>query len=60
MANQNHLAEFICLRMVPMAAKQGAHSRLKAPKAMSAPWLETIVAKACHISWSPSPKSARL
>ena len=60
MAIQNHFAEFICLRMVPMAAKQGAHSRLNAPKAIMAPVPETIVPKACHISASPSPKSARL
>ncbi len=32
MANQVHLALFISRLMAPMAAKQGAHSRLKTRK----------------------------
>ena len=65
MANQNHLGSSIWRRMVPMAAKHGAQSMLKATKAHMAPtWsvpaMVNMLAKPCHIETefsvaSPSP-----
>ena len=47
--------------MVPMAAKHGAHSRLKAQKAMIAGTLPPISApNAIHMDGSASPASPRL
>ena len=51
-------AELICARMVPMAAKHGAHSRLNAPKAAMAPMLGNMPAKAAHRLGSVSVPSA--
>ena len=54
MANQNHLGSSICLRMVPMAAKHGAHSMLNATNAHMAPtWsvpaTVNMPANPCHM-----------
>ena len=54
-----HFADPICARIVPMAAKQGAHSRLKAPNAAMAPALGKSAANADHRLGSVSVASAK-
>ncbi len=59
MAAAVHLALFISRLMAPMAAKQGAHSRLKAQKAMMAALLPpSMAAKDAHRLGSVSPTSS--
>ena len=58
MAIAVHLPESIWLRIVPMAAKHGAHSRLKAPKATQAPMVGNMPANAVHRLGSVSAASA--
>ena len=55
MANQVHLADSIWRRIVPMAAKHGAHSRLNAQNAMIAGAMPPIiVANVAHVVGSVS------
>ena len=61
MVNQVHFALPISRQMVPMAAKQGAHSRLKAQKArMAGTDPANKAANAAHMAGSVSPTSPRL